>query len=246
MNYSLMSQYHFLEVIIMNIFEEFYLKTQNFTFTVIPDNYPKEYNNGKIIPLPKPREIVESFHKVITTRSSVRRFTEEKVDINVISDLLYYSVGVRKKEGEVIYRMFPSAGGLAETEVYLVPFISDLEVGIYHYNPLSHSLEKLNTEIELEILKSDIVSSIPDINVIPLLIILTARYWKTLAKYGNRGARFVFIDIGIVMENFYLVATALKLGICAVGGFNDYIFNRALDLKNNEAVLGILVVGKRN
>lgn len=127
----------------MDVFEEFYLKTQNFTFTLIPDNYPKVYEGVKVISLPKPREIRENFQRVITSRSSTRKFKEEKVDIHTISDLLYYSVGVRKKDSEIIYRMFPSAGGLAETEVYLIPFISDLEIGVYHYNPLYHSLEKL-------------------------------------------------------------------------------------------------------
>jgi len=229
----------------MDIFEEFYLKTQNFTFTLIPDNYPKVYEGVKVISLPKPREIGESFQKVILSRSSTRKFKEEKVDILTISDLLYFSIGVRRKDGEIIYRMFPSAGGLAETEVYLIPFISDLETSVYHYNPLGHSLEKLNNEIQLEILKSNIISSIPDINTIPLLIILTTRYWKVLVKYGNRGARFALIDAGIVMENLYLVATALSLGICAVGGFNDYIFNMALNLKESEVVIGVLVVGKK-
>lgn len=153
-------------------------------------------------------------------------------------------MGIRKKDGEIIYRMFPSSRGLAETEAYLIPFIFDLEIGVYHYNPLYHALEKLNTGIHLEIPKSNIVSFI-DINTIPLLIILTTRYWKVLAKYGNRGARFALIDAGIVMENLYLVATALSLGICVVGGFNDYFLNTALNLKESEVVIGVLVVGKR-
>ncbi|BCU68873.1 SagB family peptide dehydrogenase [Stygiolobus caldivivus] len=227
----------------MDVFEDFYLKTQNFTFTLIPDNHPKVYEGAEVIPLPKPREIKEEFQKVITSRSSTRRFKEEKVDVYTISDLLYYSVGVRKREGEIIYRMFPSAGGLAETEVYIIPFISDLQVGIYHYNPLCHYLEKLNGEFRT--LKTNVINSIPDINVVPLLIVLTTKYWKVLAKYGNRGARFVLIDAGIVMENLYLVATALGLGICAVGGHNDYIFNRALDLREGEVVIGVLVAGKK-
>ena len=225
----------------MDVFEDFYLKTQNFTFTLVPDNYPKVYEGAEVIPLPKPREIKEEFQKVITSRASTRRFKEEKVDVYTISDLLYYSVGVRKREGELIYRMFPSAGGLAETEVYVIPFISDLQVGIYHYNPLCHCLEKLNGEFGT--LKTNVANSVPGINVVPLLIVLTTRYWKVLAKYGNRGARFVLIDAGIVMENLYLVATALGLGICAVGGYNDYIFNRALGLREGEVVIGVLVAG---
>ncbi|WP_160164841.1 SagB family peptide dehydrogenase [Candidatus Acidianus copahuensis] len=161
-------------------------------------------------------------------------------------DLLYHSSGVRKR-GEIPFRTFPSAGGLSETEVYVTPYMSDLEINIYHHNCLSHSIEKLNLNA-FSALQSHALSSIPGLNAVPLLIILTSRYGRTIAKCSNRGVRLLPADLGIVMENFFLIVTTLGLGICAVGYFNDYFVNKILDIgiEKGEVKVDMLVVGEKD
>ncbi|AAY79925.1 nitroreductase [Sulfolobus acidocaldarius] len=230
----------------MNPFERFYLDTQIFNFTLLPNSLPKKYGNVKKIPLPTPIEINVSFQEVMKRRHSSRAFRRERINLNKISSLLWYSVGVKEIENGIQFRMFPSAGNLAETEVYLISLYTDLEKGVYHYDPVEGSLDVLSNDLDEELMLQAIKNSLPDITFVPLIILLTSLYWKPMVKYGNRGARFSLIDTGIVIENFYLVATALGLGISAIGGFNDDFFNKLIGvgMEKGEVVIGMLVVGE--
>jgi len=44
-----------------------------------------------------------------------------------------------------------------------------------------------------------------------------------IEKYGKHRVRFVSINVGIVIENFYLVTTTLGLDIVALEGLSNEI-----------------------
>ena len=78
----------------------------------------------------------------------------------------------------------------------------------------------------------------------PVNIIISMVYDRTASKYGFRAYRYALLDIGHVGMNIYLVSTALGLGTCAIGAFEDDLVNKLLDLDtDHEFVILIYPVG---
>jgi SagB-type dehydrogenase family enzyme len=66
---------------------------------------------------------------------------------------------------------------------------------------------------------------------------------KSSVKYGDRGGRYVHIEVGHAAENVCLQAVALGLGTTVVGAFSDAEVKRLLGLGNEEPLL-LIPVGK--
>jgi SagB-type dehydrogenase family enzyme len=79
----------------------------------------------------------------------------------------------------------------------------------------------------------------------PAIIAVTAVEARTARKYGERAERYVHIEVGHAVENIYLEATALGLGTCVVGAFDDAAVGSALALPAGEAPLALMPVGRR-
>ncbi|MEM0174028.1 MAG: SagB family peptide dehydrogenase, partial [Sulfolobaceae archaeon] len=199
------------------------------------------------------------FGEILKKRESTRRFSNESISLQTLSTLLYYSAGVKHYVNAYGYtkfplRMFPSAGGLSEVEIYIVPLNIDglTKFNVYHYNPLYNRLYLINKEENpIKNAVDSCVSSLPPVftNEYPALtIFLTSNFGKIIQKYGSRGARFAIIDIGIIVENFYLVSTELDLGIVAIGGCDDNLIENALNInieRDLEApIIGLLIGGR--
>ena len=74
---------------------------------------------------------------------------------------------------------------------------------------------------------------------------ITALFQRTRWKYRERTYRYVMMETGHVGQNLYLAATALGLGVCAVGAFFDDALNDLLGLDGQtEAALYITSVGQ--
>ncbi len=54
-----------------------------------------------------------------------------------------------------------------------------------------------------------------------VVFIWTGIYKRLMWRYGKRGVRYIFMDAGHIAENLHLAATAMGLGCCAVGAFDD-------------------------
>ena len=50
-------------------------------------------------------------------------------------------------------------------------------------------------------------------------IVFTTVYERTTRRYGERGIRYVHMEIGHAAQNVYLQAVSLKLGTVVVGHF---------------------------
>ena len=59
-------------------------------------------------------------------------------------------------------------------------------------------------------------------------------------KYGTRGYRFMHVDLGVLTQSLYLVATALDFTTCAVAAFDDDKANRLLRLDGRERFVSLL------
>ena len=76
----------------------------------------------------------------------------------------------------------------------------------------------------------------------PVNIIIAADYGRTTGHYGQRGHRYVQMEVGHVGQNVSLQAIALSLGTVMIGAFGDKEVKEVLGI--DEEPLYIIPVGK--
>ncbi len=207
----------------------------------------KAYPRLPLIQLPKPHLNPNfSLKQCLYLRQSVRKFSKKLITKQDISNLLFFSSGIKGNNyiigGE---RFYPSAGARYPLEVYPIILKSkDLETGIYHYHLKSHSLEKL-------LIKDDVRERVvnnfgsPWMHDSQAIIVLSGAFYRTEVKYGQRGYRHVLTEAGHVCQNMYLLCSALGLGCCNGGGFVDNALNKLIDIDGiEESVVSVMFVGK--
>lgn len=205
----------------------------------------KEYPRLDKIILPKPLlapdiRLAEVFYK----RLSSRKFSRQGLDLQQMSNFLFFSAGLRSNLPPwVANRFYPSPGGRYTLETYLISLNSDLPRGVYHYNLREHSLEILQ---ELKRFKKDYYFNQNWIDQASCIILVTATFNRNTIKYGLRGYRHVLVESGHLGQNFYLVGSALDLSLCAIGGYLDDRLNHLLDIDGiTETVIYPIAIGNR-
>jgi SagB-type dehydrogenase family enzyme len=64
-------------------------------------------------------------------------------------------------------------------------------------------------------------------------------------RYGERGYRYLHLDVGHVCQNLYLAAEAIDCGVCAIAAFDDDMMNALLHLDGEDQfVIYMSPVGK--
>jgi SagB-type dehydrogenase family enzyme len=156
--------------------------------------------------------------------------------------LLWAAQGFNDPRG---LRTAPSAGALYPLETYLVAGnVQGLAPGVYRYRPDGHKLERLLEGDKRHVLAGAALGQRP-VSEGAVDIVFTAVYSRTTGKYGERGVRYVHIEVGHAGQNLCLQATALGLGAVTVGAFVDELVAKALNLPQNEQPLYIIPVGRR-
>ena len=162
-----------------------------------------------------------------------------------ISNLLYYSAGLRSKNSSMVgNRFYPSGGARYPLEVYLLPINTVLPPKIYHYYPKNHSLECL---FPLKNFSFKNYFNQPWLSHSAFLIIITAVFKRTMVKYGDRGYRHILLEAGHLGQNFYLTSAGLNLGCCAIGGYYDQRLEKLLQIDGvKESIVYVLAFGPIN
>lgn len=180
-----------------------------------------------------------SVESALRKRRSIRKYADEFLSLAGISQLLWSAQGIT---GPYDAKTSPSAGALYPLEIYLVAAkIEDLAVGIYRYRPQGHKLvctdsRGRNEEFYYAAFEQECILEAA------ALIVLTAAYERTTAKYGERGIRYVDMEAGHAAQNIYLQAVALDLGTVTVGAFYDASVKKVL--RSEEEPLYIMPVGR--
>jgi SagB-type dehydrogenase family enzyme len=201
-------------------------------------------NKQEQVPLPPPsRKGMVSLEEAIARRRSIRDFAPEPLSQSQLSQVLWAAQGL-SKVGR--YRTVPSAGATYPLEIFVAggeKGIDGIGEGVYQYNVESHSLArhyKGDVRRELALAAMDQRS----ICEAPVDIIICAVYSRTLSGYGDRGERYVHMEVGHAGQNIYLQATALGLATVAVGAFHDEQVRQVLRLNEEYKPLYIMPVGK--
>ena len=77
----------------------------------------------------------------------------------------------------------------------------------------------------------------------PVSVLYSAVFSKMTARYGERGIRYTYIEVGHSAQNVYLQAEALGLGTVAIGAFDDSSVRQILKLSEYEEPLYIMPIG---
>ena len=196
------------------------------------------------ITLPEPRYKSQvSVEEAILNRRSVRRYSDEPLKLEEVSQLLWSAQGITDESKNL--RAAPSAGALYPLETYIVAGkVFSLKEGVYRYDPSSHEIIRtkdgdLRNSLSLAALGQSCV------NKAAVSIVFAAVYDRITGKYGDRGIGYTYMEAGHAAQNVYLQAEALGLGTVVVGAFMDEKVKEVVGMKEEETPLYILPVGKK-
>ncbi|MFX1313132.1 MAG: SagB/ThcOx family dehydrogenase [Promethearchaeota archaeon] len=186
------------------------------------------------INLPKPKlKGTKTIEECIYERESVRKYKDKKIETEKISQILWSAQG---KKG--YKRTVPSAGATYPLEIY----VTLKDKGFFHYNIDNHTLE-LIIEEDLSVKLARAAWDQKFIAKAYMNIIICAIFARTTQRYGERGVRYVFIEIGHCAQNIHLEAVALGLASVPIGAYEDEGVKEILNLPKKTEPLYIIPIG---
>ncbi len=114
--------------------------------------------------------------------------------------------------------------------------------GFFHYNLEKHRLELIT--------KDDLSENLAEaswnqrfIAESYIVVIMCAEFSRTTQRYGQRGRRYVFIEVGHCAQNVHLEVVALSLVSVPIGAFDDDKIKTILNIPKNIEPLYIIPIG---
>lgn len=181
-----------------------------------------------------------SIEQALAARRSVRDYQEDSLTLQQVSQLMWAAQGITSDWGG---RTSPSAGALYPLEIFLLAGqVKGLNPGLYRYEPGKHAIILIKKG-DLRQKLSEASLDQEEILKAQATIIISAVYERTMGKYGERGIRYVHMEVGSAGENIYLQAESLGLGTVFIGAFEDEEVKQALGI--GEEPLGIMPIGRK-
>lgn len=202
---------------------------------ILPGEPFKRYPDAEKVVLPRKWDGEESnFWRLLQQRRSLRKYSPSQMTTTDLTLLLWACQGVTAQAGQFYMRTAPSAGALYPVETYVaVNRIKGIDPGIMHFDVKGFQLEKIahgnaGQKVAGAALDQDFLGRANAI------FIWSAVMRRTMAKYGHRGLRYIFLDAGHIAQNLCLAAEALGGGACPVAAFYDDEINGLLGLDGEE------------
>lgn len=198
----------------------------------------------RVIPLPERRAAGQlPVEAAIYRRLSRRSYLPGSLTLSEAGQLLWAAGGVGVDGVTGATRTAPSAGATHPLELYLVAGAVDgLTPGVYRYNWYAHALEPvragdLRAELARAALGQEMVAEAP------ATVVIAAYFPRTIRRYGDRGVRYVYMEVGFAAQNLHLQVESLNLGTVAIGAFDDAATKRILGIEHDPLLL--MPVGRR-
>jgi len=204
---------------------------------------------GKKIDLRKlsaaPAQTVSPVVTTLRERHSIRSFDDRRpVTLDELAQFLDGTARVlsrwrhREDLGDVrpvidyAMRPYPSAGASYELELYLaVDRCEGLAPGFYHYDAGGHALVPIAAPAhQLQALLTAAAYAMEAPGPPQILITLAARFGRISWKYSALAYALILKDVGVLTQTFYLMATDMGLGGCAIGIANIDLFAKMTGL----------------
>lgn len=213
---------------------------------------PAKHGKRAGIPLPAadtPRTM--SLTAAVESRRSLREHDDlAPLTVSELGEFLFRTARTRNtwtwSATELLDRPYPSAGALHELEIYpVVSTVTGVPRGLYHYDSHEHQLVPLDAgEASVGCLLGDAAQALRTDREPQVLFVITARFERVMWKYESMAYALTLKNVGALMSVMYLVATAMRLAPCALGGGDADLFAEAAGLAyESESSVGEFVLG---
>lgn len=178
---------------------------------------------------------VVSLEEAIARRESRRAFKRTKLTRKQLSQLLWATGNA------------PSAGATYPLDLYVVigqDCVEEVDAGVYLY----HSAKGYLTQVRTGDIRAGLaVACLRQMFIAeaPVSFVIAAEYERTTRVYGERGVRYVLMEVGHVAQNIYLQSETLGLATVAIGAFDDGEVARVANLPRKHRPLYVMPVGVR-
>jgi len=214
--------------------------------TIAQPTVPQPYYT---LPAPRPDGDM-SVERALANRRSRRDFMDTALSIEQLSQLLWAAYGITLPMDSTPwgdfrggFRTTPSAGATFPLEVYVVVGnVHGLSPGIFIYNSEDHTITRLADGDVREQLR-DIALGQQMVADAPITIFYSSVMHRITERYGERGIRYAYMELGHSAQNVYLQAEALGLGTVAIGAFDDSRIISLFGLAQGEEPLYLMPVG---
>jgi oxazoline/thiazoline dehydrogenase len=198
---------------------------------------PRAIGHEIMLPIPdadRLRSTDRGLTATLAARRSEREFGSRAVTIAELGELLFRVAHLkearRKDDLEIAFYNYPGGGARSELVFYVVVGHCDgMAPGLYRYEAERHAatpvceLDSGSMQL-LENARRTLQSKEPP----PLLILLAARFQRVSWKYVSMAYSVILKDVGGVLQTLYLVATAMGLSACALGGGDSDLFAKTV------------------
>jgi len=185
--------------------------------------------------LPPPDKAGRSaLYAVLAARRSARTYGDRPLTDAEVGQLLWAGQGITSPDGK---RTAPSAGALYPLNLYYFD-----ESGVWRYDARGHALIRVTAEDKRGALAAA-ASGQASLKNAAAIIVIVAKPTVTAAQYGARAERYCALEAGHVAQNILLTATALGLGACPAGAFDDDGVRAVLSLAGDYLPLYLIPVG---
>jgi SagB-type dehydrogenase family enzyme len=198
---------------------------------------------------------------ILESRRSLRSYGSVPLTVDQLGVFLYRSARITNRftaevatpaapvAMEFAPRPYPAGGALYELEIYpLVNACEGLDAGLYHYDPLHHALERCSTPTDrtAALLQGASFATGVPVQQLQVLLVVTSRFQRVSWKYSSIAYAATLKHVGVLFQTMYLVATAMKLAPCAIGGGDSDLFARAAGTQYvEETSVGEFLLGSR-
>lgn len=204
------------------LFSHFELGRQNADQAILRPNLPsiKSYaHTDEILQLPAPQQITQGLSSTLLSRSSQRVFSDQSIDLETLSTILYWSNADLTEDAAQARRAYPSGGAKYPIELYLfTDQHADLGSSFWHYRPDMHGLEavtKLTTSDCTDIKRGFGYDFVAPVRT---CIVMSYICERNVPKYGAFGGKLALIEAGHIAQNTYTTCAAHNIGVCALAG----------------------------
>jgi SagB-type dehydrogenase family enzyme len=178
------------------------------------------------ISLPAPRmKGGKPLMQALKERQTSRAFSEKKLPLQVLSDLLWAAAGINRTDSGK--RTAPSARNWQEVQVYAV-----MEEGAYLYDAKVNCLRAIvKGDLRKLTGRQDFVSSSP------LNLVYVADYTKMKGSSPEDQALYAGADTGFISQNVYLFCASEGLATVVRGMVNRKDLAEALHLPDEKKII---------
>lgn len=178
------------------------------------------------------------FTAVLEQRRSTRRFGATPLTLEQLGIFLHRTARLTERPGkaaaparshDVSARPYPSAGAVYDLELYLtITACQGLAPGLYHYQPDSHRLERVAGLVPAALAQLAGAQASGSLDAPPqILVTLASRFQRVAWRYEGIAYALCLKNVGVLLQTMYLVATAMRIGACAMGSGDSEAFARA-------------------